>query len=434
MTEHRDHDVARRLAELDAPDHSPDFWAAVRAAISTRQPSDADAHFVENGEPVVLKDRRRAVSPRIWLAAAALVVLALVTVGLLLDREAGETDVTTEPTPPSEPDGAPTDPDGPLRPVGEPIERGPGHVVGVDPAGQFLYVAEQDPAGDPGCEGLPAPVLLVEPIEGGERRDVLPPGTGSTAGGFEVRFGPEGEIAILTQCEGFGATIVTGTLAADGTLSEPTELEIPDLDLGRDVDGILDFEFRSARTLVAVTRTIAGDGTEHRHLYEFPVGPSEVTDLGQDDVLHLDVTADGRIATASSDGSIRFDGEIVAEAPGTVDFAISPDGDRLYVAGGSGGVVAVDIVPGNAPRLAPGDGPFDGVVDAPADGVVIKAFGESSWDVRAADPGSVGDEGLLIRSVAGSEVVVTPDLSRLFVTRWFNRDRAPVILEQRLTR
>lgn len=437
MTEHRDHGISRRLAELDTPEHGPDFWVAVRAANSTPQPSGGDAHFVENAEPVTLGDRRRAVARRIWLVAAALVVLALVAVGSLVDRKAGETDVTTEPTPATGPDDGPTAPGGPLRPDGDLIERGPGSVVAVDPTGQFLYVTEQDPTGEPGCEGQPSPVLLVEPVDGGGRREVLPPDVGSVTGAYQVRFGPDGEVAVVTQCEGSGATVVTGTVGDDGTVAEPMELTLPDVDLGQDVDGILDLEFRTAGTLVASTRTVTGDGTEHRHLYEFPVGPGEVNDLGQDDVVQLDATADGRLATASSDGSIRFDGKAVAQLPDVADIAVSPSGTRLNIAmWGAGGIVTIDLTSGVETVLDRTAGSPAGVVVAPADGIVLYALGESaSWYVHSVDfESSEPDTTLLVQAQGGTEIVLTPDLSRLFVTGHADEDANGVVLEQRLTR
>lgn len=431
MTEHRDPDIARRLAELNTPEHGPDFWATVRAASSSPQPSAGDAHFVENDEPVaLLADRRRAAVPRIWLAAAALVVLALVAGGLLIDREAGETDVTTEPTPPTDPGDVDPAPAGPLRPVGEPIERGSGRVVAVDPTGRFLYVADDASEGGFGCEGTPRQALFVEPIDGGERRQVLPVDRADATGGIEVRFGTEGVVAVVSRCEGYGSTVVTGTVADDGTVVDAVELVLPD------ADGVLDLEFRSRGVLVASTY-VGAEGTNRRHLYEFPVTASEPTDLGLTDVIHLDATADGRLATSSVDGAIRFDGEVVAEVDEVRELAVSDSGRQLIVETGwrPAGMLLVDTATGEQTLLEEPTQFDSGTMVFPAEGIILYSLGESASSYIHSvvfDP-EPGEPTLLAPSQAWTDFVVTGDLTRLFFTG-HGPDGAPTVYEQPLAR
>lgn len=440
MTNDHDRELSRRLAELEPPAHRRGFWAAVRAELgpvnSTREASDSDAHFVENDEPVVLDDRRRPTAPRMWLAAAAVVLLvALVGVAVALDQGGGDTqDVMTDPTAGPRPEDSedpvdvPTDPSGPLRPEGDPIERGSGTVVAVDPTGRFLYIADDAPEGGTGCEGSPRRALFVEPIDGGERRQVLPLDLADATGRVNVRFGPEGEIAVHSQCEGFGAGIVTGTVGDDGTVVDPTELSIDDVDLGQPVDGIIDLEFRTAGILVASTHTFVGDRTEHRHVYEFPVGPSEVTDLGLTGVVHLDVTADGRLATASVDGTIRFGDDEIGPVPGVRELAVSADGTRVFVTG-SEGLSAFDTSSGERTDVT---GMAVTAMEPVASDQLVAITGEGPWTVRSLTFGDDVTDQVLLDAAQPMGLAITADASRLFTQLSVSGEL--VVVEQPLTR
>lgn len=443
MTDDQDRDLSRRLDELEPPAHRPGFWTDVRAEVagnSTRPASDAEADLVENGGPVRLDDRRRPRVPsRAWLAAAAVVLVALVGGAVALDRRGDDAqDLATEPAEPAGPEdpGDPEDPDdatgptGPLRPDGDLIERGAGSVVAVDPAGEFLYVADDAPDGGFGCEGAPRLALFVEPIDGGARQVALPVDFADATGGIEVRFGPAGEIAVHSQCEGYGAEIVTGTVGADGTVAEPTELKLNDVDLEQTVDSIVDLEFRTAGILVASTHTFAGEQTEHRHLYEFPVGPSEQTDLGLTDVVHLDVTTDGRLVTSSTDGTIRFDGEVIGQVPDIVELAVSLDGTRVFVAqSDTGGLSAFDTRSGE--RVVAPDVAVLAMEPVGSDEVVA-ITGQAPWTVRSVTFGDEVTDQLLLDSAQPRGLAVTPDATRLFTQMSVSGEL--VVVEQRLTR
>lgn len=435
MTNEQDRDLSRRLDELEPPSHRPGFWADVRAAVdpanSTRETSDPDAHFVENGEPVRLDDRRPARrAPRVWLAAAAVALLALVGVAVAFDRGGDDTQgLTTDPTEPPGPEDpedpvdVPTTRSGALRPDGDPIERGSGSVVAVDPAGRFLYVADDAPDGGTGCEGSPRRALFVEPIAGGDRTQVLPVDLADATGRIRLRFGPEGEIAVHSQCEGYGTGIVTGTVGADGTVVHPTELMLPD------ADGILDLEFRSAGLLVASTY-LGREGTDLRHLYEFPVSPSEPTDLGPTDVVHLDATADGRLVTSSVDGTIRFDGDVIGQLPDIVELAVSADGTRVFVAqSGTEGLSAFDTRSGERTVAS---GMAVTAMEPVASDQVVAITGEGPWAVRSLTFGDDVTDQLLLDAAQPLGLAITADASRLFTQLSVSGEL--VVVEQPLTR
>ncbi len=432
--EHRDDELSRLLDGLRAPDHREGFWAEVRRGLEAAEPVSLATHRGRRRFPV-----------RPALVAAAVVVIGLVAVGVVLRQDGDDSvGVTTDPTTTADPTTTtgPTATTGPLRADGDPIELGSGRLVGVDPTGTFVYLADSAPDGGSGCEGSPAQALFVAPVDGGRRAVALPAPMGDATGGIEIRFGPHDEVAVMTQCEGYGATVVTGTLADDGTITDPVELTVPDLDLNRPVDSIVDVEFRSAGTLVASTYAIGVDGREHRHLYEFPIEPSEVTDLGLTDVVHLDVTADGRVATSSTDGTIRLDGTAVAQIPGVVDLSVSPSGRDIVVATGDGsGLVAVDTTTGGqtvlsgatgGPRVASAI-----AVEAVSDGLVVATVGDDGgqWHViSVAFDGTTLEAGLDLPTSVPPEMALSADLSRVFVTGATGPDGVPTVVEQELIR
>ena len=105
---------------------------------------------------------RRRLPVRPALVAAAVVLIGLIGVGLALHEDGDDSvGVTTNPTAVTGPNVL-TAPTGPLRAAGDPVELGAGRVVGVDPTGTFVYLADAAPDGGMGCEGSPAQSLFVQ--------------------------------------------------------------------------------------------------------------------------------------------------------------------------------------------------------------------------------------------------------------------------------
>ena len=458
--EHRDDELSRLLDDLRAPDHRDGFWADVRAELDGAEAeaaptaasspaaatdgSRAGGNHTEGDDAVSLDAHRarRRLPVRPALVAAAVVLIGLLGVGVALHEDGDDSvGVTTNPTAVTGPNVL-TAPTGPLRAAGDPVELGAGRVVGVDPTGTFVYLADAAPDGGMGCEGSPAQSLFVQRADGGDRAVALPAALGDATGGIEIRFGPQGEVAVMTQCEGYGAAVVTGALADDGTITDPVELTIRDLDLGRPVDSILDVEFRSAGTLVATTYTVGPDGSEHRHLYELPTASGEVVDLGPTDVIHLDVTADGRVATSSADGTIRLDGAVVAQIPGVVGLSVSPSGRQIVVVTGDrDGLIAVDTTSGTQTVLSQargGRGVATAIAaEAVSDGLVVATVGDESggWHViSVAFDGAAPAIGLDLPVSAPTEVALPADLSRLYVTVPGGAGDGTSVVAQDLTR
>lgn len=441
----RDDELARRLGEVGPPDHGPQFWSSLRRGLanstghgsgaepdlvenedranSTDQGSGAEPDFVENEGVVELaecRDRRR-VAPG-WMVAAVVALVALVSGALVLstDRDA---DVATdpsivEPSPDTTVDEEVTTTTtaitttavaGPLR-AGEPAERGSGEVVAVDPTGRFLYVSAPAPEGGQGCEGVDRRALFVEPVDGGgERRLVAPVDLVDGTGAVAIRFSDAGEVAIVASCEGFGSGVVTGTLGPDGTLTDPVQLELPG------VENIFDIEFLTPGVLAVATYVPDGGGSDHR-VYEFPVGPSEPTDLGYDDVSRFEVLDDGRLLTVSTGGGVRLGEDALGSAPGALDLQVTPDG-RWAVVHTTDGVFAFGTDGSGGRRLD--IGAFTSAIGVTAQGTVLaeEVVGdEQHLRLVEADPetgariGTVFEAGRLGRGFA-----LTPSDDRLFV-------------------
>lgn len=434
----RDDELARRLDGVRPPDHGPHFWSSLRQGL-----------VEDDGVVEIAEQPYRRRFPQGWLVAAAVVLVALVgaAVALSTDRD---TDVATDPSvvvPPPETtlaeDGTTTTTTtpgaGPLRPDGEPIERGVGRPVALDPTGEFLYVAAPAPEGGLGCEGAPAEALYVERVDGdgSDRRLAADPALVDATGGIEVRFSARGEIAVVPRCEGFGNRVLTGRVAEDGTVSDLTELALRDIDLERDVDGISDLEFVGPGVLLAATWAVAADGSsEHRHLYEFPTSPSETSDLGIDGVVRIAVSPQGRVVTLSADGTIAVDGEPIATTDVVAELELTPSG-AAAVTRSSDGLVVVDLDTGSIVAV-PGTADAESPVVVLSDDDVIYGFAESaSTYVHSATLSGPADAGppIVVGRITGT-IVASP--SRVFVAG-HPPDDAPdaatsVLLEQRLTR
>lgn len=461
--DHQDPDMAAMLSRIRPPQHGDDFWATLRSELHVAAGAGTAADDTGEGKgpgstvvPMDATGNGRGSPPgrdwRRWtlLAAAAVVVVALIGGGYLALRD-GETEVITPPDPTlpdTTPDTSPTTttipddnatttmPAAPgsagITPAGEPIDRGPGRVIAVDPTSRFVYIADAAPEGGQGCEGAPRGALYVEPIDGGERTLIADAETIDATTPVKMRFDGEGGVAVVTQCEGFGATVYTSTIQGDGTFAEITELTIPDGDLGRDVDAIIDIEFREPGVLVAVTSTITDDGSPHRHLYEFPVEPGEVKDLGVNDALWIAADPEGRLAIYNLDGQLRYEAndQVRYDVTGVNDIRISPSGALLAVTGEQETAV-VDLATGDTHGIGV-TGFAISYIDESV--IIFERFDQGLATAVAFNPDDMGGEPVELVNGEPFGIVVAPDLSRVFATQASDDDTSGNIVEQRLAR
>lgn len=110
-----------------------------------------------------------------------------------------------------------------------PREIATGLLDGMTPDGSGAYVEEPDPElSEPGCEGMPEPVMFRIPLAGGDRTVV---GDQSRPlRGALLRGGSQGRVAVIAGCESFFTALFVAQESGDGTLAGVTEVTpaIPD--------------------------------------------------------------------------------------------------------------------------------------------------------------------------------------------------------------
>lgn len=428
------------LTELaPAPDHRPGFWADVRAELraedvpthATPSLAEADATTPEasggvaeltplrpSGDEVVAFDpgRRR----RRWLpaAAAAAVLAVAVAAGTLTDDAGDRVGVATDPDRTTAPDTG-QDPDagapiGPLRPAGDPADRGQGRVLAVDHTGRFVYLADDAAEGGTGCEGVARQSLWVEPIGGGERVQAIGIDLVEATGGIEVVPGPDGRVAISTNCEGSDGRLVVAEVAADGTLVDPVDVQL-DGPSGP-VDLLFDLAWLPSGELVGAV-SLARSGIETFTMYRFDVDAGTVVEDGVPDAFRV-AAAGGRVVTATPMGEIRLDGVRLADVQNLFSIHVSSDG-RWVVAGTAEGVVVVDVQTGDQRTLL--SGPTLDLHAATGGGfVALEADEGRPGQVRVVwfDPASErGEISVLFEETAGVVgVALAPDGATMFVS------------------
>jgi len=110
-----------------------------------------------------------------------------------------------------------------------PREIATGLLDGMTPDGSGAYVEAPDPElSEPGCEGMPEPVMFRVPLAGGDRTVV---GDQSRPlRGALLRGGSQGRVAVISGCESFFTALFVARESRDGTLAGVTEVTptIPD--------------------------------------------------------------------------------------------------------------------------------------------------------------------------------------------------------------
>ncbi len=261
--DHIDELVAAGLADLPVDEHQHGFWQRLEAELAgsvdrsvgsgftgTTVGVDDDAVVHRLDEAAAARQRHRPIR-RLVLAAVAAVLLVG---GWMAASEFGE-DSRTETglahqhdeqqseTPTSTPDDDADVDDQQesglfdyLDPS-EAVAIGTGSFIGFTDDGESLLVLDAAPGGGTGSEGAPLLTVWIDPLDGSDRRAALPSDvtveTATTGSDFEI---DGSRIAWVEWCDGVPCRFRTGSLAADGAISDVTDIPIPDPpDLDREV-------------------------------------------------------------------------------------------------------------------------------------------------------------------------------------------------------
>ena len=411
MTDDRDPMMGRRLDDLPTPDHRPDFWADLRLDLdqdpnATPESPEVEPRSVEDEEPLSLdaaRVRRDGRSVRA-LVAAAVLLLALVAAGVVLIRDDTDrsVDLAADRVEDATIAAAPTGPLGP----GEEVRSGSGTPVAVDPSGRFLYVVDDAPGDGLGCEGGDNLTLYVEPIEGGARRPAVAGVEVGGAGRTDLVFGPDGDVVVITSCEGFTSRVVVGTVGDDGTIEDASVLDPTASDQPGGPNGgrnLVDVAWQAPGVLVASTLDYTDTGQE-RHLITFPPEPSaSVSDLGPSGVIWL-VPIDGdTLATVSDDGTVRAGDRVLGATTESFGIEAGPDRSLLAVYGGSG-LILFDVGSGTS-RTVTAD-VVTSVHFTTAGDLLYRTIGpDDVTEVRALPPGASDGSGVVL---ARAGIVAAP--------------------------
>jgi len=274
----------------------------------------------------------------------------------VVTTEAVPSSVTSAPT-----TGAPTTTVAPTTATAPPTTRpapnqpalASGLVEAVSPDdSRVLFADEDDELSQVGCEGLPAPVLFLAPVGGGDRVPAMGEGTTS---GMAVRLAT-GQMAIIGGCEEFLVGIGVADEAPDGSLSAPAPTPLtgaPPVELVQDVEAAP--EGTAVRILGS---SISGSGPA-QSIVEVDLSTGTATQLltADGDLIAFASLADGRFALA--DGfDVRivdatgtelasYPGEFVTAAPDGATLAVV--GPGIDVVGPDGGTTSLPVAPDGSP-------------------------------------------------------------------------------------
>ena len=230
MTDDRDPMLGRRLDDLPTPDHRPGFWADLRLELdqdpnATLNPGGR-AGSVENEEPLSLDAARvrREGRSAPALVAAAVLLLALVAAGVVLTRD--DTDRSVDLAADRVDDATiATAPTGRSAPARRSVPARARRWRSIRPAGSSMSWTTCP------ATSWAARVATTSPVRRTDRRrDRRPAVAGVEVGGAgrtDLVFGPDGDVVVITSCEGFTSRVVVGTVGDDGTIEDVSVLDRP---------------------------------------------------------------------------------------------------------------------------------------------------------------------------------------------------------------
>ena len=232
------------------------------------------------------------------------------------------------------------------RPVPSQLAIGSGLVEAVSPDdSRVLFADEDEQLSTLGCEGLPAPVLFLAPVTGGDRAPAMGSGIPS---GMAVRLAT-GQMAIVTGCEEFLVGLGISEESPDGSLTVPTATPLTG---ALPVELVQDVEAAPRGAAVRILGSSVSGSGPAQSIVEVNLTTGAATQLLTADgsLIAFASLADGRFALADGFDVRVVDaaGSELASYPG--EFAtVAPDGTTLAVVG-----PGIDLVgPGGTPTALP---------------------------------------------------------------------------------
>jgi hypothetical protein len=217
----------------------------------------------------------------------------------------------------------------------EPQVLGTGDLDAVTPDGTAVIVSDVDDRfSQPGCEGLPSPVLFRVPLDGGEREPLRGDDGQPIQGHGEFWFlgAPGARVALLDDCEEYLGGILVAREATDGRLDQV--VEVPE-EADRWPQGVSagTIAWSTSGSALLAAGPPAGevgnpnpDGDPVIRI-EVPSGTIQELFRSPEAVFQIGQLPDGRLVYAT-DHNVRIrneDGGTAAEFSGN-GFAIGPDG------------------------------------------------------------------------------------------------------------
>ena len=248
MTNERDPRLAELLNEQPAPDHGPDFWSGLDAALAVEPTPVADSSAAAAQAPpspdagdtateIELEIDDATVTdiashPRFRRWSLALVSVAAVAAAAVIgfniaDEEAAPPDISTNT---SVPDGTvETDPGVPTSlTFTSTIPLGAGTAVAWTPDDTGVLVVDDAPGAELGAEGTELLTLWVRPIDGGEPYLAFDDGRTIGTAGADFAFGRNGDVGWAEWCDGSVCGLYMGQMHTDGTIAGVLPVTIPE--------------------------------------------------------------------------------------------------------------------------------------------------------------------------------------------------------------
>lgn len=354
MTNEHDPELSELLNDLPTPDHGPDFWTDLDAALAaepapvtgavdgggTAAAAAADEIDLEPASVTNISSHPRFRRWGLALVSAAAVAIAAV-IGVSVLNGGGDSDAPpvftdgggSTSTPDAPPSTIAPAPEIDYSQIVETIDLGTGTVAGFVPDGSAVFVVDDAPGEELGSEGAELLTLWVQPVDGGERSPAFDDGLTIETGGARFALDDRGNIGWAEYCDGYTCGLYMGQVQADGTVRAVLPITLPDevqietfvSDLAWGVDGtlyaVINGDVHMVNTVDMVAESL---GTEGRLLVPARGAPGIAGGAGLA-VLQSDVEIAEALGRRTADG--------------ITDVVWTPDTDTLLWFGSGMGTV-----------------------------------------------------------------------------------------------